>query len=391
MDPAPRYVRNPVELNALVEEILRHPRVAIDTEFISEGAYEPELCLVQAATPEGIWIVDPLAVPRLERFWQAVTDPDRELIALAAREEIRFCVRGGGGPPERLFDPQIAAGLIGYGYPLSHTNVVKRVLGVQVNGGESYTDWRRRPLSERQLDYAADDVRYLLQVQDAILEHARKSGRVEWIHDECRRLVERVLAGDLEERWRRVSGSAGLGKRELAVVRELWRWRDGLARSTNSTPRKLMRDELLVEIARRRPAGPEDLFELRGVDRGRYRKEAPEIIAAVRRAMELPASELPIILRRDDPPQVGPLSQLMAVVANSLAAGNEVDPALLATAADLQEVVRWRLGLIPADEEPFCLTGWRGEVLRKPLLGLLDGERALRVKNLKSPNPLQID
>lgn len=388
-DPAPRYVRNPVELDALVEEILRHPRVAIDTEFISEGSYEPELCLVQAATPEGIWIVDPLAVPRLEAFWQAVTDPDRELIALAAREEIRFCVRGGGRPPERLFDPQIAAGLVGYGYPLSHTNVVKRVLGVQVDGGESYTDWRRRPLSERQLHYAADDVRYLLQVRDTILDHA--GNRVEWIHDECRRLVQRVLAGDQEERWRKVSGSAGLGKRELGVVRELWRWRDELARSTNSTPRKLMRDELLVEIARRRPAGPEDLFELRGVDRGRYRKEAPEIIAAVRRAMELPASELPIILRRDDPPQVGPLSQLMAVVANSLAAGNGVDPALLATAADLQEVVRWRLGLISPEEEPFCLTGWRGEVLRQPLLGLLDGERTLRVKHLKSPNPLQID
>src|SRR5207253_3996496 len=143
--------------------------------------------------------------------------PEREMVALAAREEIRFCLRYAERPPARLLDPQIAAGLVGYGYPLSHTNLVKKALGVNVAGGEAFTDWRKRPLTERQLDYASDDVRYLLQLRERLLKDAEKRGRAGWIEAECQRLVERVVAADSEERWR-VAGSAGLGRRDLAVL-----------------------------------------------------------------------------------------------------------------------------------------------------------------------------
>jgi ribonuclease D len=388
--PDLQYVHTRPRFLSLLEALRASGQVALDTEFIGEGSYEPQLCLVQIATAGGVWIVDPLALADLGELWQLVTDPERELVVLAAREEIRFCLRYAGRPPGRLLDVQLAAGLVGHGYPLSHTNLVRKVLGVEVSGGESFTDWRQRPLSNRQLEYAADDVRYLLGVRERLLAKAERLGRVHWVEGECRRLVERITAGEQEERWWKVSGSAGLGRRELATLRELWRWRDAEARGANVPSRRVLRDELLVEIAKRRPASTGDLFALRGLDRGAARTAGPAIVAAVQRARQLPDSELPSSMRRDDPPQLSSLTQLLGLVANSLATERQIDPALLATTADLQDLVRWRLGP-PDEEEPGWLAGWRGEILRDPLLEILDGRRGVRVGNPNSVNPFILE
>lgn len=384
----PIYVHTRPALEALIADIQEREFVALDTEFVSEGAYEPVLCLVQIATEGGIWIVDPLVNINLRPMWELITAPERELVVMAAREEIRFCIREAGRPPARMFDAQIAAGLVGYGYPMSHTNLVRKVVGVQVQGGESFTDWRRRPLSEKQLEYAADDVRYLLEMRSRLLADAQKLDRTAWVTAECDRLVERVVSAEQEERWRRVSGATGLNRRDLAVLREVWRWRDTEARHENSPPRKVMRDDLLVEIAKRRPASTADLFALRGLERGSIRAAGPDIVRAVQVAMKLPDSELPPILRRDDPPQVSILGQLLSVAANGLAEEHRVDPQLLATTADLQEVVRWRLGIGGIEGDPFLFQGWRGELLREPFTEILEGKRCARVGNLKNPSPL---
>lgn len=389
--PTPVYVDTVPLLAALLAHLRSQPSVAVDTEFISEGVYEPALCLLQLATPEGIWLVDPLALPDLGELWQLLTDPERELVATAAREEIRFCLRFAGRPPARLFDPQVAAGLVGFGYPLSHTNLVRRVLDAAVDGSEGFTDWKRRPLAPRQLAYAADDVRHQLSLRARLRQEAEARGRTAWIEDECRELVARVSAGEDEERWRRVSGASGLSRRELAVLRELWRWRDGLARRRNLPHRRVMRDELLVEIARRRPATPEDLLALRSLDRGSLRDEIRAIVDAVRAGVSIREADLPRGRRRADPPQVATLAQLLAVVTGDLAAGCDVEASLLATAADLQEVVRWRLGLTPEESVPAALQGWRGQLLRQPLLGILDGREAVRVVDLNSRNPLRVE
>jgi ribonuclease D len=395
--PAAEYVHTPSRLSALITVLQRSERVALDTEFIGENAYEPLLCLVQVATEEGIWIVDPLAVADLRDFWKVLTEPGREVVAVAAREELRFCLRYASRLPDPLLDPQIAAGLVGYGYPLSHTNLVRKVLGVDVHGSEAYTDWRQRPLSNRQIDYAADDVRYLLPLRERLLADAERlspgAGQVrsEWIRAECRRLAERITAGEQEERWWRVSGSTGLGRRELAVLRELWRWRDQRARAENIPPRRVLRDELLVEIAKRRPGSQGDLYALRGMDRGAARTAGPEILRAVQAAMKLPESELPTPMRRDDPSQLNLLSQLLAVAANNLAAAHHVDPALLATTDDLRDLVRWRLGQVESKDGLLVLGGWRGEILGEPLRELLDGKRRIRVGDLQSESPLVLE
>ena len=379
-----QYVDTQPKLSALVEHLKTQSAVGIDTEFISEGRYEPALCLVQISTPEGIWIVDPLAIPNLKDFWQVLTEPERELVTVAARQEIRFCTKGAGRAPSSVLDLQVAAGLLGYGYPLSHTNLVLRLLNTKVHGGESFTDWRKRPLSTLQLKYAADDVRYLLQMRKKVLSRAENMGRIEWIRGECAELVSGVARE--EEKWR-IAGSARMGRKQLAVLREVWRWRDRAAKAANIPASRVLGDSMLIEVAQRAPSSVDDLFAIRGLDKRIFRNSEVDIVNAVRLAQSLQESELPSNDRRDDPPQVAVLAKLLSVASNGLAAESDVDPALLATTADLQACVRWFLA--PQENpKPAVLQGWRGEILSEPLLGFLEGRRVVRVGNVKRANPL---
>ena len=384
---APPYIDSAAKLAKLIEELRPQHEIGIDTEFISEGRYEPHLCLLQIAADMRVWIVDPLAVQNLSELWALLTEPGRELVTVAARQEIKFVDKGAAHPPAKILDLQIAAGLVGYGYPLSHTNLVLRVLGEKIHGGESFTDWRRRPLTPVQLKYAADDVRYLLAMREKLLARAERMNRRPWVEAECDRMVHEVLRE--EERWR-ISGSARLSRRQLGVLRELWRWRDRSARNMNLPANRVLGDSMLVEVAKRSPKSSEDLFALRGLDRKVLRDAEREILAAVNEALALPESQLPGHIRRDDPPQVGVLTKLLSVAANGLAAEHQVDPALLATTADLQELVRWKLD--PNGEETaVLLEGWRGEILREPLMGILEGRRCVRVGDLSEDNPLKFE
>ncbi len=388
---SPCYVHSRASLQSLLNALTDAEQIGLDTEFVGEGLYEPQLCLIQLSTAGGIWIVDPLAVGDLSALWEILTAPERELIVFAAREEMRFCLRYAGRLPGRVLDAQIAAGLVGFGYPLSHTNLVRKALNVELKGSETFTDWRKRPLSNSQIEYAADDVRHLLTLRELLYERAQKLDRESWLALESHRYADRVAAEELEERWWKLPGVTNLRRRELGVLRALWRWRDDTARADNAPPRRVLRDELLVEIAKRKPQTPADLFALRGMERNAIRNAGPEIVQAVQAALKLPDSELPASLRKDDLPQLSALSQLLSVVATGLAAEHQVDPQLLATASDLQDLVRWRLGLPDAPPEPAILQGWRGAILGEPLLALLDGKRRIHVADLRQANPFRLE
>lgn len=361
--------------------------VGLDTEFVGESTYEPVLCLVQVSAGDRAFVIDPMAGFSLTELWEALTEPGREVVALAARQEVLFCLRYAGRAPERVFDPQIAAGLVGYGYPLSYQNMAQRVLDVRVKGGESFTDWRKRPLTTEQLNYAAEDVRFLLALRHSLLARAKELDRELWVDLECAASVHRIVQGQDEERWRRVSGASRLNRRDLAVLREVWHWREATAKERDVPPRRLLSDDMLVQVVRRKPSDPEGVLQLRGMER--LRREAPAIVQAVIRGMRVPQRDLPALNTRDDPPQVQILGQLASIVANSLAAENQVDIALLATTADLHQVVRWHLGL--TQERPEVLEGWRGEILGRPLLDLLEGRSLVRVDDARSSSPLKIE
>lgn len=387
------FVEDQPGLAAAVQAIGQAPVVGFDTEFVGESTYEPQLCLLQVSTPERILLIDPLSRIDLREFWLMLTAPGREVVSFAAREELLFCLRYAARLPGSLFDPQVAAGLVGLGYPISHTDFVRRMLNINLEPGEANTDWRRRPLSGQQLRYAAADVRYLLAAHRALIDRAESMGRLGWIKSECERLVELVTESQREERWWRLPGISRLDGRTLAVLRELRRWRENRARAANLPPRRVMGDSLLVQIARRSPRDIGSLVALRGMDRGHLRNAGAEIIAAVRAGLSVLEEKLPALVaavRHNDPPQVAILGQLLTIFVKSIASELQVDASLLATTSDLQKVVRWHLGS-DDDGPPQVLTGWRGEILEPVLVELLEGKKSLRVRDVTSPSPIYTD
>src|SRR4051812_3274087 len=205
-------------LDELVTHLRDAGRFAFDTEFVSEETFEPVLCLVQVATRDRLAIIDPLAVRDLSPFWDVVLDPGVELVMHAASEDLRICRFQTGRVPSHVFDVQVVAGLVGYGYPLSLGNLVNQVLRVSLPGGETRTDWRRRPLSPAQLRYALDDVRHLLDLADRLGVELDRLGRASWAESELAGFVAAIQDRAGEERWRRLPGLHQLNRRGLEVA-----------------------------------------------------------------------------------------------------------------------------------------------------------------------------
>ena len=280
MSDAPHepLVATPEDLADLVAHLRDSGRFAFDTEFVSEDTFEPVLCLIQVATQERLAAVDPLALGDMATFWEVVNDPTIEVVMHAAGEDLRIDSLSSGRLPERVVDVQVAAGLVGFGYPLSLGNLVFQTLGVSLVGGETRTDWRRRPLSDGQLRYALDDVRYLLDAADWFNARLDELGRRDWAEIEYRSLIESIRARDDEDRWRRLSGLNPLTRRGLELARRLSEWRRAEARRSNRPLRHILRDDLLIAIAKRAPSSRRDLEALRDFNRPNLIARSNEIL-----------------------------------------------------------------------------------------------------------------
>jgi ribonuclease D len=377
----------------MLAECLAHlaaaPELAFDTEFVGEDTYRPDLCLVQVATRERLYLIDPLSAGPLDAFWELLTDPARVVVVHAGREEVRMCRAGVGRPPVNLVDIQIAAALVGFSYPIGYAALVQDVLKVHAKKGETLTDWRRRPLSPAQVRYAFDDVRYLIPVWHRLADRLYKLGREAWVAEDCAAFVRRSVTDDpAVERWRKLKGVGSLDRRGLGVVRELYAWRGAAAARVNRPARTLLRDDLFVEIARRGPTTLDALTSLRGVPRG----DPAGILDAVRRAKALPPEECPEPEEREnDPPHVALLASLLGVVLSEWCARHDLGVSIVATSQDLKALVRAGQpgGTLP-ENYPLA-RGWRGDVVLPELKAFLDGRRVLRVEDPTLRHPIRIE
>jgi len=382
------FVSDATKLSVCVRDLARSAVIGFDTEFVGEDSYQPELCLIQVSTAERLYIIDPFACGSLDAFWTLLHDPNRVVLAHAAREEVRLCRFGSGQVPANLFDMQIALGFLGHTYPISYAGLVHEVLGVRLNKGDTLSDWRRRPLSDSQLRYAYDDVRYLIPAYDLVHARLKKLKRLEWAAEEFAIAIKRAIGGDdgTVERWRKIKGIGGLNRKELAVIRAVFGWRDRVAERWNRPARTVLRDDFLVEIARRGARSLDDLAELRGIPS----KELEPIREAVRSALKLPAAEYPLEIESEyDPPQVATLGALLNVVLGDTCARIKLAPSLVCSSQDLKDLVRARQpGIaLPADS-PFA-DGWRREAVLPVLDSLLDGKLQVRVANPTATDPLE--
>lgn len=380
----------------LCERLAGATRIGFDTEFVSEDTFRPELCLVQVIAEGGaggdiLAVIDPQPIGDLSPFWRLLAEGDHVTIAHAAREEINFCVHSIGKPPANLFDTQLAAAFCSPEYPAAYSSVVQRVLNKRPNKGEQRTDWRRRPLTDAQIDYALEDVRYLFPLHDKILARIDKHGRREWMETETADFVEEVIAARTRQRWRKVSGSGGLPIRSLAIIRELWLWRQAEAERRDLPPKRILRDDLMVELAKKKTDQQDKIRAIRGMLHGQLKKAIPDIAAAIRRGLDAPTDDLVGSRRKPPPPQLNLLGQFIAPAINSLCNRSEIATALACTATDIRAQISHHLGWShPSDDPPRLSQGWRAELIGNLIDELLEGEKSIRIADPQSNEPLEI-
>ncbi|GMU38687.1 MAG: HRDC domain-containing protein [Phycisphaerae bacterium] len=391
-DAAYRMVTRSADLVEIAARARAAGRFALDTEFVMEDVYEPELCLVQMALPDGMFLIDALTKVDLAPLWDLVTDPAVETVVHAGQEDLAICAAAAGRPPRKVYDVQVAAGLVGPIYPISLSKLTQQVLHVRMHKSQTLTDWRKRPLTEDQLRYAAEDVAHLLPIRDKLHARLTKLDRVSWAEEEFAVFEQMPLyARPPEDRLRRVKGTGSLSGSELRAALDLMAWREELAGRLNRPARAVLKDHLLVEIARHGWTRMEQIRSLRGLNlRKDHLREMCEVLE--KSAKQPPAPRTGHRSVRSEHPLDGVLISLLTAVLRSEAARLDVAYSLLATKQAIQGVVEPFVdgGLDKLAESPLLMRGWRGEAVGRTLRKILRGASAIQVNPSGQRAPLRI-
>ena len=376
-------IKTEADLRALCDDLRAAGRFALDTEFLGERTYVPRLCLIQVATQEFIALVDTIAVPRLQPFWDLVCDPGIEKVLHAVREDLRLAYYGGGRAlPRRVFDTQIAAGFVGLPqYPLSYARLTEALMGVRLGKGETRSEWDRRPLTPEQVQYARDDVRYLLPLADKLAGALAHLGRTEWMQEEMARYsTPGVYEPDPDLAYLRLRGAkSGLTRRPTALLRAITAWREREAAARDVPARNILRDESLIELALRPPRRLSDFVRLRGFPPGEEVSLGPGLLEALDAGRAVPDDALPapLVGGDDETPRERAVADLLYAVGGALCLTRSLAPELVLTKADTLSLVRAR-----SSETNPLLLGWRRAALGAELQSLARGEASALIRIL---------
>lgn len=377
------YITSPNALGEFCEQLKDSSRLALDTEFVGEDSFVPKLELIQVATETAAAVIDfpaVLAGGSLDAFWAIVCNPAIQKVVHAGRQDLDLFSIHAGQIPKPFFDTQIAAAMVGLGPQVAYANLVQRVHGTKLDKAHTFTNWSARPLSRDQLAYALEDVTFLLAIHDHLHTRLSKLGRLHWADEEFSRLEN--IVGDTrskpQERYQRVRGWDTLKPKSAAVLRELAAWREGEAKRRNVPRGRVMRDEVLLQLARHPPRHIQELRAVRGLHGSEADRNGASLLAAIQAAQELPPSAWPEIPKeRKAESESAGLVELLQAVLKARATDGEIAPALLATTADLQALVDAKTNRAALDLP--LLKGWRRALLGDILLDVLDGKLAISI------------
>jgi ribonuclease D len=369
------------ELVPLVERLSKQPFVAVDTEFMRENTYWPDLCLIQIASPDEAAAIDPKADIDLGPLLRLLVDePEVLKVFHAGGQDLEIIYNLTGKTPSPLFDTQIAAMALGHGEQVGYSNLIESMLGHNIDKGARFTDWSRRPLDKRQIDYAIADVTHLATVFPKLLNRLKKTGRGGWLDEEMERLANPSgFAFEPEDAWKRLK----LPSRNPAVLgrlKALAGWRETEARTKNLPRGRIVKDDTLGELAAHPPKTQDDLGRVRGLSAGwRTNDIGARLMAAVEKAKPLEPDEMPDREPRrpgltKDSVLVSDLLKLLLKI-RSKEAG--VAPRLIARSDELEALaagVRKELNI---------LQGWRFDEFGRDALDLVEGRLAFAIENGK--------
>ena len=372
-----RIINDTAGLEAFSAELLRGPYVAIDTEFMRDQTYWPKLCLIQAAGPEVEGIIDPMAAKiDLAPFFKVLGSKKVVKVFHAARQDVEIFHHQAGLIPEPLFDTQIAAMVCGFGEAASYETLVRKVAKAEVDKSARFTDWSRRPLSRRQLEYALADVTYLRVVYQTLSDELEKSGRGAWVEEEEATLKDPATYRlDPEDAWKRLKART-TNKRFITVLMAAAAWREREAQTRDVPRNRILKDEALLEIAAHPPPDAEALEHIRAIPKGyAASKGGKALLAVVKEALEnpraLPAAGLERKrIREPSPAALDLLKTLLRLRASQYG----VAARLIADADELERLASGDDDTVPA------LHGWRAEIFGKDAVALREGRLAIALE-----------
>ena len=368
-------------LAAFCARLASHDYVTVDTEFLRETTYWPELCLIQMAGPEDEGIVDPMAEGLdLKPFFDLMADVSVIKVFHAARQDIEIMVNRGDLVPHPIFDTQVAAMVCGFGESISYDQLVSRISGAAIDKTSRFTDWSRRPLSDKQLDYALADVTHLRDVYLELVSRLEAEGRGHWVADEMAVLESRTTYEmDPEDAWKRLKMRVKKPV-ELCVLQHVASWREREARSRNVPRGRVIKDDAIYEIAQQQPRDAEAMSRLRTIPRGWERSaQGAKLVEIVNQALETPKEDMPRLPRHRQAPEGAQAAvELLRVLLKLTVEKENVAAKIIATSDDLESIA------IDGEEADVpALKGWRRELFGDRALKLIRGELALRFTGKK--------
>lgn len=357
-------------------------RIGLDTEFLWERTYSPQICLAQINVGGTVYLADPLEGIDLAPIASLISDPDVQVIMHAPHADlVAFALRH-DADPINTFDTQLAAGFVGLSAGLAYEKLVHEVTRRRVQPSESFTDWSRRPLAEKQLRYAGEDVEHLFAMTDRITEQLRERGREQWMREELSRRFDGAdrFVTQPDEAWRKVGRRGKLGASDLAVLREVAAWRERMARHRDLPVGWIAKDPTLIEIARRKPTTAKDLQRVRGVDGSMKHRDLQELLEVIERGR----SAEPIV--EDGPAPIRGVRRRTAIAKGLATAllrarceAEELAPELVGTSSDVEDLITWISAGRPEEVAlPFLLRGWR-EPFGLDLVDLVEGRVQLQL------------
>ena len=351
------------ELAAACQRFARHPFVAVDTEFLRETTFWPLLCVVQVASDDEALAIDALAEGLdLAPLFALMANESVVKVFHAARQDAEIFWKLAGVVPKPMFDTQVAAMVCGYGDQVSYSELVNSICHVSVDKSSRFTDWARRPLAQAQIDYAIGDVTYLRDIYRALLAKLSKSGRLSWLEDEMKILTSAsTYEQHPENAWERLKNRARK-PRDLAVLMELAAWREKEAQTRDVPRSRVLKDDVLVEIALAAPRSAEALANLRAFPRGMERAKAgAEILNAIEQGLARDPKTLPKLERdKRGPPGSAATVELLKVLLRQVCDQSGVAGKMIATVDDLEMIAADDRADVPA------LQGWRRNFVRRP-------------------------
>ncbi|MEE2857675.1 MAG: ribonuclease D [Planctomycetota bacterium] len=373
------YIKDSSQLSNWMDRASSDGRYGMDLEFIREKTYYPQLALIQISVGSELALLDPLGDVDLSPLIATVSDPSIIKVVHAGSQDLEILEHLSDGIPRAVFDTQVASAFTGLGLQPSYASTCGQLLDVVVEKGESWTDWLRRPLTRAQEIYAIDDVRHLLPLHDVLVSRLEKDGRLLWAIDEMKKYErDTTYHPQLDSQLRKVKRSGTLKERGLALLGELYQWREEEAQKKDRPRRRIISDEVLVEVARRSPSDEEGLNRIRGLDPRDLRRHGDALLAAVVKGNAIPEGDLPVILRRRRlEPQEEAAVELATSALRALCRAERIAPPLVARGDDVERLVRDYYGSCLVTAEHNLLQGWRGELFGDRMVGFLEGKSQL--------------